>query len=87
MTLLQSALKLQKKMFYTERRSRYSDQEVELALAWLEGKINHGAMRGAAKLPVGSGSYAFLAVALRAAYRRGLIQIKRVSPKERQQIQ
>jgi hypothetical protein len=74
-------------MFFTEKRSRYSEQEAELAVAWLEGKISHGAMRAATKLPIGSGSYAFLAVALREAYRRGLIQTKGVSPKERQQIQ
>jgi hypothetical protein len=86
MTLLQTALNVQKKMFYTERRSRYSEQEAELAVAWLEGKISHGTMRAAAKLPVGSRSYGFLAVALREAYRRGLIKISSVSAKERQQI-
>jgi hypothetical protein len=86
MTLLKEALKVQKKMFFTERRSRYSGEEAELAVAWLEGRISHGAMRAAAKLPVGSGSYGFLAVALREAYRRGLIQTKGVSPKEGKQI-
>jgi hypothetical protein len=86
MTLLKEALKIQKKMFFTERRSRYSQEEAELAVAWLEGTISHGVMRAVTKLPVGSGAYAFLAVALREAYRRGLIQTKRVSPEEGKQI-
>jgi hypothetical protein len=74
MSLLQEALSLQKKQKHDAGKV-YTAQQVELALAWLKDEVSYTPVKVVMELGEGSNVYNFLAVALREAYRRGLINI------------
>lgn len=76
MSLLEEALTLEEKVTNRRKVNQYSAEEVELALAWLKDEVTYSTLQVVAELPSGAGAYAFLAIAVREAYRRGLINIK-----------
>jgi hypothetical protein len=74
MSLLQEALSLQKKQKH-EAGKAYTPQQVELALAWILDQVSYTPIKTVMELGEGSNVYNFLAVALREAYRRGLLHV------------
>lgn len=77
MTLLNKALAAKLK----RPRSSSSDEEIELAIAWLRGEIGITQVQVALQSKhSGSIAYLFLARSLRDAYAKGKLQITGVKP-------
>jgi hypothetical protein len=56
-------------------RRKYTDDEIELALAWLDGVVTYQGVSDATN-KTGSTVYGFLALCLFEARRRGLLKVK-----------
>lgn len=50
------------------------DDKIEVALAWLEGKVSYIQITKALDIGEGSNIYNFLSVTLREAYRKGMLR-------------
>jgi hypothetical protein len=74
MSLLEEALTLQKHR--NETYKSYTNEEIELAVAWLEDRVGYTSVSTVRNLKNGQHVYSFLAIAIREAYRRGLIKIE-----------
>ncbi len=57
---------------HRHRRGEYTQDEMELAVAWARGEISVKQVAHALGKPMDTGTYAFLAHAIRAAHRMGV---------------
>lgn len=55
---------------------RISDEEIELALAYLKDEVSYSQIQAVLKMKNGGGVYNFITTRVREAFRRNLITIK-----------
>jgi hypothetical protein len=60
----------------TRKRSDATEEEIELALAWLADEVSIGQLNKALDKAAGAGAYSWLASTLREAYRNGILVVK-----------
>ena len=79
-SLLDSAKKI---ILYQKLRRDITHEDIELALAWLQGEARYTQIKQAKGLSEGSNVYNYLCIALRRAFENGKLNIKKKSIKGR----
>lgn len=66
--------KAQNVLLYRATRRKYSEEEIDLAIAWMKNEVPHKGIEVVMKI-AGSNVYNFLAIALKQAYQEKKIKI------------